>query len=151
MYSSVNFKKSLKYKQQSHFPRHGIDAKSIFQEHLVSLLEAIEHKLHLHVPSYAHGLLRLLRLGSLAVSLSRVVTTNANQILWSVVVSTREVRVQDGLGTGCISLLRIDRCTAHMRHHCVSAAHGVLSVSERVVLWCGLREPHITTVAVQVA
>jgi len=38
-----------------------------------------------------------------------------------------------------------------MRYHGIPAAHGVLCISEWVVLRCGLWEPYVTAIAVQVA
>jgi hypothetical protein len=38
-----------------------------------------------------------------------------------------------------------------MRHHGVSAAPRVLCVAQRVVLWRGLREPHVAAVAAELA
>lgn len=38
-----------------------------------------------------------------------------------------------------------------MRDHGVAAAEGVLGVAQRVVLGCGLGEPHVTTVATELA
>lgn len=38
-----------------------------------------------------------------------------------------------------------------MRHHSVATAEGVLGVAQWVVLWRGLREPHVATIAAQVA
>ncbi len=58
-----------------------------------------------------------------------------------------KVRLEDVLSAFGVTLLRIDRGAGHVRNHGVPAAEGVLGVTERVVLWCGLREPHITTIA----
>lgn len=127
---------------------------------LFKLIETfISYKLHflpLHLPSSIHAL-ALVRatlpagLSSLTISLGCIITTNNDQILRPVIVLAREVALEDGLRTSRISLLRIDRRSAHVRHHGVSTAHDVLCVAERVVLWCWLREPDVTAVAVQVA
>lgn len=62
-----------------------------------------------------------------------------------------EVGLEDGLGAGGVSLLSVDRGTRHVRHHGVAAAEGVLGVAQRVVLGRGLGEPHVTSVAAEVA
>lgn len=94
---------------------------------------------------------RCLFLVSLAISLGGVVTLVADEILWSVIMAARKVALEDSLDTGSISFLSIDRGTGHVRNHGVATTHGVLGVSERMVLGCGLREPHITAIAVKVA
>jgi len=88
---------------------------------------------------------------SLTVGLSGIITILDNQVLRSVVVSAREVAVQDGLGTSRISLLSIDGCSRHVRDHGVPASPWVLCSSEWVVLGCWLWEPDVTTVAVELA
>jgi hypothetical protein len=64
---------------------------------------------------------------------------------------SRQVALQDALGAVGVSLLRIERRARHVGNHGVSAAEGVLGVAEGVVLGCGLREPHVTAVAAEVA
>lgn len=67
-------------------------------------------------------------------------------------MAAREVRVEDSLGTSGVSLLSIDRGTGHVRNGCVSATPGAVgSGTERVVLWCGLDVPDITTVTTELA
>jgi hypothetical protein len=74
-----------------------------------------------------------------------------DQILGAVVVLSGQVAVQDGLDTIGISLLGVQGRSGHVRHHGVATSEGVLGVAQWVVLWCGLREPHIATIAAQVA
>ena len=62
-----------------------------------------------------------------------------------------QVALQNTLHTVGISLLSIQRRAGHVRHHGVSTAEGVLGVAQRVVLGSGLWEPHVTTIAAQVA
>ena len=87
---------------------------------------------------------------ALSISLGSVVTLVDNQILRAVVVATREVAVENVLGTLGITDLSIDRSTRHVRNHGVTATPGTLNVTERVVLGSGLREPDVTTVSAQV-
>jgi len=88
---------------------------------------------------------------TLAVGLGGIVTLVNDEIGFVVVLTTTEVAVEDGLCALCVSLLCIQAGTRHVSNHTVATAHGVLGVSERVVLWCWLREPDITTVAVELA
>ena len=88
---------------------------------------------------------------SLAISLGSIIATNDDQILRSVVVSAREIALQDSLGTSCVSFLSIDGCSGHVRDHGIPATPWVLCSSEWVLLWCWLWEPDVTTVAVEVA
>jgi hypothetical protein len=109
---------------------------------------------HVHIAcSCPRGLdllqLRPLSLGSLTVSLGSIVAIVDNKIFRSVVVAAREIALENGLGTSCVALLSIDRSTRHMRDHSVAAAPWVLGVSERMLLGSRLREPDITTVAVE--
>ena len=53
----------------------------------------------------------MLLLLSLTVGLSGIVTILDDQILSSVIVSSREVAVEDSLGTRCVSFLSIDGCS----------------------------------------
>jgi hypothetical protein len=69
----------------------------------------------------------------------------------TVIVLAREVRLENGLGTLGVSLLRVERGTGHVRDHGVAAAEWVLCVSEDVVFWCWLWEPDVTTVTAEVA
>lgn len=62
-----------------------------------------------------------------------------------------EVRLEDGLGSICVSLLSIERGTGHMGYHGVSATEGVLGVTEWVFLGCWLREPNVSSVSAEVA
>ncbi len=73
-----------------------------------------------------------------------------DQIFRSVIVAAGEVAREDILGAICISLLRIQRRTRHMRNHTIATAHDVLCVSQRMLFRCGLWEPDITTIAIQV-
>lgn len=61
-----------------------------------------------------------------------------------------QVAGQDSLDAIGISLLCIQGCAGHVRHHGVTTAEGVLGIAQRVFLWCWLREPHIATIAAQV-
>jgi len=90
-------------------------------------------------------------LRSLAISLGSVISILDNEILGSVIVASREVTLEDGLGTSGVALLGIDRGAGHMGNHGIATTPGVLGCPERVVLWCGLREPHITTITVELA
>lgn len=85
------------------------------------------------------------------VSFGNIVTSVDNKILVPVVIATREVAVQDLLGTLGVADLGIDRGTGHVGNHGVAAAPGALHVAERVVLGSGLGEPDVTTVAAEVA
>lgn len=62
-----------------------------------------------------------------------------------------QVAFQDSLGSIGVSLLSIKRGTRHVWNHGISTAEWVLCVAERVILWCWLREPDITTIAAEVA
>lgn len=61
-----------------------------------------------------------------------------------------QVTLQDSLRTIGVTLLSIEGGTGHVRNHGVSTTEWVLCVSERMVLWCGLREPNISTVSAEV-
>lgn len=74
-----------------------------------------------------------------------------DQIVRLVIKSARVVRVEDILRALGITDLSIDRATGHMRDHGVSTAPWALDIAERVVLWCGLREPNITTITTELA
>jgi hypothetical protein len=74
-----------------------------------------------------------------------------NQILRPIILASTEVTLQNTLDTSRIPCLRIQTRARHVGHHAVAALHGVLGVAQRVVLGCGLGEPDIATVAVQVA
>jgi hypothetical protein len=93
----------------------------------------------------------LINLRPLAVGLGRIVTLVHNQILRPVVVLAAEVAGQDILDTSRVALLGVDRGTGHVGDHGVASAPGVLGSAQRVVLGCGLREPHVTAVAVELA
>ena len=73
-----------------------------------------------------------------------------DKVLGPVVLATRPVRVENGLGTGGVALLGVDRGTGHVGDHGVASAPGVLGVAQRVVLGRGLGEPDITTVSAEV-
>ena len=88
---------------------------------------------------------------SLAIGLGGIITILHNQIFWSVIEATREVRIQNILCTVRVPLLSIERGTRHMRYSSVSTTLGVLCISERVLFWCWLWEPDVTTVATKVA
>ena len=90
-------------------------------------------------------------LSPLTIGLSRIITVLDYQILWPIVVSSGEVRVENILRTFCITLLRIDRRTGHVRNHGVASAEGVLCVAEWVILGCRLWEPDIAPVAAEMA
>ena len=74
-----------------------------------------------------------------------------NQILGLIVLPATKVAVEDGFGARRVALLRVDGRARHVRHHGVSAAEGVLGVTERVVLGGRLREPDVPAVAAEVA
>lgn len=86
---------------------------------------------------------------SLTICLSGIVSLVDNEVLRAVIVTAREVALENGLGASGISLLGVDRGSRHVGNHGVATAPWVLCVSERMVLGRGLREPHITTVAVE--
>lgn len=88
---------------------------------------------------------------ALTVSLGGVVTLVDDQILRAVVLTAREVAVEDSLGTVGVTDLSVNGGTRHVGDHGVTAAPGVLGVAQRVVLGSGLGEPDITTVATEVA
>lgn len=90
-------------------------------------------------------------LDTLAVSLGSVVTVLDNQVLRAVVVLARQVRLEDGLGTVGVALLGVERSSGHVGDHGVATAKGVLGVAQDVVLGGGLGEPHVTTVAAELA
>ena len=85
----------------------------------------------------------------LSIRLRRVVSLVHNQIFWAVVFPTTEVAFENSLGSGSISLLRIERGTGHVRYHGVSASKRILGVAKRVFLWCWLWEPDITAIAAE--
>ena len=87
----------------------------------------------------------------LSIRLGRIVSILDYQIFWSVVVATREIRFEDVLCAPRITCLSINRCTRHVRHHCITAIHGVFSIAERMVLGCWLREPDVTSVTTEMA
>lgn len=62
-----------------------------------------------------------------------------------------EVRLEDSLGTISVALLGVERSSRHVRDHGVATTEGVLGVAQDVVLGGGLREPHVTTVAAELA
>jgi hypothetical protein len=91
------------------------------------------------------------RLFTLTICLGGVVTTVNNQVFRAVIVTSREVRVENSLGASGVSLLCVDRGTRHVGNHGIASAPGVLGVAEWVVLGRGLGEPDITTVSTEVA
>lgn len=66
-------------------------------------------------------------------------------------MSAGEVRLEDVLRALRIARLGIDRSTRHVRHHGVTAIHGVLGITERMVFRCWLWEPHIASVTTEMA
>ncbi len=62
-----------------------------------------------------------------------------------------EVRFQDVLRTICVTLLRINRSTGHVRYHGVSSTEGVLCIAQRVIFGCRLGEPNVPSVTAKVA
>ena len=75
-----------------------------------------------------------------------------NQVLWPIVLLPAEVRLKDILRTGSVALLRIERGTGHVWHGGVASAPVlILSVTQWVLLGCGLWEPDVTTVATELA
>ena len=87
----------------------------------------------------------------LPISLSSIIPILTNQVLRPIIKSPREIRVENILRTLGISLLRIERCSRHVRHSGVPTALGILCVSEGMVLWGWLGEPYVSAVATQVA
>lgn len=87
----------------------------------------------------------------LSISLSSIITIRNNQILWSIIMLSAQVALQDRLCAIRVSLLGIQRRAGHVGHHGVSATEGVLGVAENVLFGCGLREPDVTAVAAEVA
>ena len=96
--------------------------------------------------NYSH-----LRLLALTVGLGGVITRVDDQILWPVVKAPGVIAVQNRLDTVSVANLGVNRSTGHVRNHSITATPGVLSVAERVVLGCRLREPNVTTIASKVA
>ena len=90
-------------------------------------------------------------LGPLAVCLCSIVALVHNQILWSVVMASAPVRVEDRLRARRVPLLRVDRSTRHVWHHGIASAPWVLGVAQWMILWCWLWEPDVATVATKVA
>lgn len=88
---------------------------------------------------------------SLAVCLGGIVSLVDNEIFRSVVLAAGEVALEDSLGAGSITLLGIERSTGHVRNHGVATTPWVLGISERMILWCGLGEPDVTTITVELA
>lgn len=82
---------------------------------------------------------------------SGVVTIVDDQVLGTVIMLSRKVALDDGLGTSSVSLLSIDGGTRHVGNHSVSTAEGVLGVAQGVVLGGGLREPNVTTVSAEMS
>lgn len=80
-----------------------------------------------------------------------VVTIVDDQVLGAVVVLSRKVALDDGLGTSSVSLLSIDGGTRHVGNHSVSTTERVLGVAQGVVLGGGLREPNVTTISAEVS
>jgi hypothetical protein len=74
-----------------------------------------------------------------------------NQILRSIILASTEVTLQNTLHTSRIPCLRIQTRARHVGNHAIAALHGVLGVAQGMVLGCGLREPDVAAVAVQVA
>ncbi len=101
--------------------------------------------------SVVHHVISYLHLCALAIGFGGVIAVLADQVLRSIVVLAREVRLQDIPGSFGIPCLRIERSTAHVRNHAISASHCILSSPEWVILWCGLWEPDISTISVQMA
>ena len=108
----------------------------------------------LHIPLQFHplasnllGIIRLLL--PLTIGFCGIVALVHNQVLQSVVFLTAEVTLKNVLGALCVSLLRINRCSAHVRNHRVSASEGVGGITEWMVLRCWLWEPDITAVAAE--
>lgn len=100
-------------------------------------------------PGRQYAVANDLLLVSLTIGLGGIVTLVHNQIFRSVVFSSREVALQDGLGACGVSFLGIDGGSGHVRNHGVAASPWVLGSSEWVVLGCGLREPDVTSVSVE--
>lgn len=101
--------------------------------------------------------------------------------MWAVVELSAEIGLEDGFCAVCVTLLGIERgtccfadvmsegfacflrlkiydaneqkrqLTRHVGNHGISTSEGVLCVAERVLLWCWLREPDISTVTAKVA
>ena len=94
---------------------------------------------------------RDLSLVPLAVGLSNVITAANNEILVLVVMTAREVALENSLGALSVADLCIDRGTRHVRNHGVATTPRALDVAEWVVLGGGLGIPDITTIASQVA
>jgi len=92
-----------------------------------------------------------LLLASLTISLGSVLAFVHNKIFGSVVMATGEVRLKDSLGASGVAFLCVNGCARHMGNHSVATAPWVLGISERMILGGGLREPHITAVAVEMA
>lgn len=87
----------------------------------------------------------------LAISPSDIFTVVNNEILGSVVLTTREVALEDVLGALGVTGLGVNRSTGHVRDHSIATTPWVQGVAERVILGSGLGEPDVTTVAAEVA
>ena len=110
------------------------------------------HHLHLYLPASppSHVVCPLL-LVSLTIGFGSIVTLVHDEVFGSVVVATGEVRLKDRLDTSGVAFLGIDGCARHVGDHGIATTPWVLSISERMVLGCGLREPHVTAIAVEMA
>lgn len=95
--------------------------------------------------------MHLFHVFALTVRAGDVLTLVDDEVLGAVVLAAREVALQDALDTLGVADLGVDGGAGHVRHHGVATAQRVGDVAERVVLGSGLREPHVTTVAAEVA
>lgn len=87
----------------------------------------------------------------LSICLSGIVSILDDQILWSVIVSSGEVRFKDILRTHRITCLGINGCTRHVWYHRITTIHGVLGIAERMVCGSWLWEPDVAPVAPEMA
>lgn len=96
----------------------------------------------------------LLLRDSLTVRLGGVVALVNNEVLGPVVVAAAEVGVEDGLGTGGVALLGVERGTRHVRDGGVAGGAAPVLVrggAQRVVLGGGLGEPDVAAVTAELA
>ncbi len=91
----------------------------------------------------------LLLRAPLSICLGGIISVLYDQILRSVVMSSREVRIQDILRPLRVPLLRIDTGPRHMRHGGIPSTVGVLCVAKRVVFRCWLWKPDVASVPSQ--
>jgi hypothetical protein len=96
------------------------------------------------------GRLRQRLLRPLTVRLGSIIALMHNQILRPIIFLATEVALENALDTSRVPLLSVNRGTAHVWYHCISAAERVLGVAQRVVFRRWLREPDVAAIAAEV-